>query len=150
MTAFNKNDQVISLVNAQGLKKGTQYTVVQVTVESLGFFGEVVTYKLQDPTTGFMYDVVNGHLILQSAGEEEKPAAIVPGQDVVATFSKKGLVAGKIYQVKQLLTYSIGEHRACVVIDVHGEEVVTNTGLLKPYEPLAGEDEEDPMELGTY
>lgn len=62
MTAHNVGDRVRSLVNAQKLIAGSDYTVVDA-IESVMIGSNYVTYVLQDDA-GDRFAVCNGHLIL--------------------------------------------------------------------------------------
>lgn len=59
-SAHKKGDTVRSNVNAQGLKKGAEYTVVDV---EHGPFGTVM-YGVQPSTGGEQLWIANGHLLL--------------------------------------------------------------------------------------
>ena len=65
MTAFQVGDRVRSTVDTQHLKRGNEYTVIAIQERRL-FCGNFVTYTLRDETDGLRFNVVNGHLLLQS------------------------------------------------------------------------------------
>lgn len=62
-TRFAEGQQVVSNVNAQGLKQGHVYTVTDVAVRSTPF-GGFTTYTVED-SEGNEFSVGNGHLVLR-------------------------------------------------------------------------------------
>ncbi len=69
MTAHNIGDKVVANTNAQGLVAGAKYLVVDVDVQSVGIFGDVVTYLVRpwSDALGTKLAIGNGHLLLQPA-----------------------------------------------------------------------------------
>jgi hypothetical protein len=87
-SAFKEGDRVRSNVDAQGMKKGNVYDVVDVESRHTPF-GVFMTYQVVDPKTGVQLTVRNAHLLLsrvnEGMNEQVDHAAI---KDIVTGASK--------------------------------------------------------------
>lgn len=69
-TKFKVGDVVRSKVDAQCMKVGGLYRVVDVDFVARGIFGEFVTYVVTPVGSNQRIDVGNGHLVLEAAAKD--------------------------------------------------------------------------------
>lgn len=86
-TRWNKGDRVKSNVTAQGLKKGEEYTVVDMD-EMRTPFGTFVTYHVTDKN-GKKIAVGNGHLVLQAAESTVRTIKVIKEGNLSELYSVK-------------------------------------------------------------
>lgn len=81
MSAMFEQGQIVkSRVDAQGLKRGSFYRVVNATLRSTPF-GGFVTYEVKPLDGGEHLSVGNGHLVLEEADEADIALAKAPALD---------------------------------------------------------------------
>jgi hypothetical protein len=67
MTAFHLGQRLVATDNAQGLDRGQEYIVRDITVQPVGMFGDVVTYDVEPIGGVRLLRIGNGHLLLKPA-----------------------------------------------------------------------------------